>query len=390
MNLAPVRTEVVVVGGGPAGRAIADHCARHGLDTVLVATRPDARWVATYGLWAEQTAALPTGAAWVAATAIRGAGRPLAGRYVTLDNRAVLAAYARGPVRTVAGRVVGAEYGRAGAIVLLGSGRVVHARLVVDATGARRVLCGGPPGGTRAEQTAYGLVLPGEAARPLVPPGEAVLMRWDRRRPGWPTFLYAVPLPGGRVLLEETSLVRRPGLAVAELRRRLTRRLRRAGVPVEAAQGTERVRFAMDLPRVAPAGGAVPFGVAAGMMHPATGYSVGETLAAAPGLAAAIAEALPRGPEAARRAARDQLWPARARAVRRLRAWGGRTLLALPPAQVPAFFDAFFAVPGDLQHAYLCGRDDLAGTAAAMLATAGRLPRPLRARMVLAGLGNCR
>ena len=48
--------------------------------------------------------------------------------------------------------------------------------------------------------------------------------------PGWPTFLYAVPLGGGRVLLEETSLARRPGLPMAALRDRLLTRLARYGI----------------------------------------------------------------------------------------------------------------------------------------------------------------
>ena len=74
-------------------------------------------------------------------------------------------------------------------------------------------------------------------AAPVVAPGEALFMDWSAphggsRAPGdgWPTFLYAVPLGGGRVLLEETSLARRPGLPTAQLRDRLSARLARHGV----------------------------------------------------------------------------------------------------------------------------------------------------------------
>jgi lycopene beta-cyclase len=221
------------------------------------------------------------------------------------------------------------------------------------------------------------MVFPAEVARPVVAAGEAVFMRWDGEDSGCPTFLYAVPLPDDRVLIEETSLARRPGLALNELKRRLLHRLDRAGIPVDAATNTEHVRFAMDMPRPGPHAADISFGVAAGMMHPATGYSVGEALTTAPLLAETIADALPRGRKEARRAARALLWSHRARTVRRLRLWGQRTLLTLPPPQVPEFFATFFSIPGHLQHAYLCERDDLGGTLAAMAAVHRAAPARL-------------
>ncbi len=144
--------------------------------------------------------------------------------------------------------------------------------------------------------------------------------------------------------------------------------------------GVERVRFAVDVPVVGGRRpGVVAFGVAAGMMHPATGYSVGETLATAPAVAAAIAADLHRDPA---RAAHAAIWSPAARTVRRLREWGLRALLALPPDRVPEFFDTFFALPPEPQRAYLSGRDDLRGTAAAMSAVFGAAPWGLRRRLV--------
>ncbi|WP_214407224.1 FAD-dependent oxidoreductase, partial [Pseudonocardia lacus] len=46
--------DVAVVGGGPAGRALAAACGRAGLRTVLVDRAPDAPWRATYGAWAAE------------------------------------------------------------------------------------------------------------------------------------------------------------------------------------------------------------------------------------------------------------------------------------------------------------------------------------------------
>jgi hypothetical protein len=48
-----------------------------------------------------------------------------------------------------------------------------------------------------------------------------------------PTFLYAMPLGGNRVFLEETALVAKPALPFAVLKRRLERRLHAMGVKVK-------------------------------------------------------------------------------------------------------------------------------------------------------------
>ena len=49
-----------------------------------------------------------------------------------------------------------------------------------------------------------------------------------------PSFLYAMPLGGGRVFLEETCLVAKPAVPFAALKRRLHRRLRAMGIQVQA------------------------------------------------------------------------------------------------------------------------------------------------------------
>ncbi|MGN6780467.1 MAG: lycopene cyclase family protein, partial [Marmoricola sp.] len=313
--------DVVVVGAGPAGWSLAHACTVRGLDTVVVAPRPRDVWERTLGLWDDQLDPLPSGAAVVRAARVTAAGRPLRRAYAVLDNASVLSAYAEGGTRTVSDTVTHASAGRHRMTVHLRGGGAVSAGVVVDASGASRVLSGGPRRGVRAEQTAYGLVVPAAAAAPLVPAGGAVFMDWDRTNGGGePTFLYAVPLPRGRVLLEETCLARRPGLGLPLLEARLRGRLATAGVETGASPAVERVRFSLDddVPPARP--GVLAFGVAGGMMHPATGFSVGEVVGTAAAVAAALHDALPRGADAATRAGRATLWTPRARVVRRLRA----------------------------------------------------------------------
>jgi lycopene beta-cyclase len=366
--------DAVIAGGGPAGWALAVACARRGLATALVAPRPDAPWPATYGLWADQAAGLP---AVVAASEVRAAGRTLERGYRVIDNAATLAAWMSCGVEAVRGSVVGVggvdSPVRPDSLVRLDDGRELRARVVVDATGHRRRLSGGSRPGPRVEQTAAGVILPAGAATAFAPEGAAVFMDgWDTAD-GVATFLYVVPLPGGRTLVEETSLAARPGVPVGLLRGRLARRLDRAGIDARDA-AVEHVRFPMDVP-VRGRGPAVPFGAAAGMVHPATGYSVGDALAAAP----AVAEAIAHGPAAARSA----IWSPPARAVHALRVHGRRALLSLPPAGVPEFFDLFFALPAHQQRAFLSGRTDVAGTSAAMAALFAAAPWRLRRRLAI-------
>ena len=46
--------DVLVIGGGPAGSALASACSSRGLDTALLDPAPDRPWKATYGMWSRE------------------------------------------------------------------------------------------------------------------------------------------------------------------------------------------------------------------------------------------------------------------------------------------------------------------------------------------------
>jgi lycopene beta-cyclase len=365
--------DLAVVGLGPAGRALAHRAAAAGLDVVAVDPHPDRGWAPTYAAWCDE---LP---GWLDADAVAAARveRPrvwttreqvLARPYCVLDNDALRAALDLGSARVLAGTAADVEPDR----VILRDGTRLRARQVIDARGAQ-------PARSLAEQTAYGVVVSGEAAVPVLGDGEAWFMDW-RPGNGVPpeepaSFLYAVPLGRDRVLLEETCLVGRPGLPLEELRTRLETRLRARGVPVSAHGERERVRFPVQVPRAA--GAAAGFGARAGIMHPGTGYSVAASLAAVDGVVGAIA--VGGDPTAA-------LWPAAARAVRGLREVGLRALLRLPPPLTAEFFAAFFDLPADRQRAYLSERADPLAVSLAMAAVFRRAPNPVRRTLARAAL----
>ncbi len=351
-----MQTTVAVLGLGPAGRATAHRMAGAGVEVVAVDTAPARRWTPTYAAWADDVPGwLPVSVrrtetvgahAWA-----RGPHR-LPRAYVVLDTPGLQDALTLDGVTVLDGAVVDAD----DHLVTLDDGRRLWADLVLDARGTR-------PQPTVAQQTAVGVVVSTRQAAPL---GGTWFMDWRRDNGAGPddlpSFLYAVPLDDEHVLLEETCLVGRPALGLDVLRRRLDHRLAARGVVLTGAEPVERVRFSVEPAPDAQAGaGPLRIGARGGLMHPATGYSVAVSLAAADLLVAAVLDG---------RSAQRALWSAPARETQRLRAIGLTTLLRLPPSGVEEFFATFFALPAALQRAYLSERDRPLRTMAAMASMA--------------------
>ncbi len=347
--------DVIVCGLGPAGRALAHRCLAHGLSVTAIDPFPDRYWTATYGAWEDE---LP---GWLDPAAVAVAvDRPTAWgsdshrierRYTVLDTMRLHDCLGVDGARVIADRVIGIDRGS----VRLRSGAQVRGARIIDARGIGR-------SPALAEQTAYGVIVAADRS-------ETLFMDWrpdnGAHPDAPPSFLYAVPLGGDAMLLEETCLAGRPALDGAVLQDRLEHRLRSRGIELSGSEPVERVRFPVQGGRP----GRSRFGAAGGFTHPATGYSVAAALAAADTVAAGASA-----------------WPVTARAVRALRIAGLRALLDLPPVDIRLFFDAFFALPPELQHAYLSGRTDLRGTVDAMRTLFAGLPPRLRRRIAAATL----
>ncbi|MCI1257395.1 MAG: lycopene cyclase family protein [Corynebacterium provencense] len=269
----------------------------------------------------------------------------------------------------------------------LGVDAVIDCRGVVDRPGAVR-------------QVAYGLFLPEDAAaRAGLTVGE--FMDWrpspaacsgtsgtaasgpadqagqPEMRPGRqgtgnssphtgtdPSFLY-VQDTGTSVLAQETVLATRTPsrTLLPELRVRLLSRL---GDAAAQATGTETVHFPTDRRRrpwyLGPDDrGTVTFGAAGGLTHPATGYSVAASAAAADLVLDSIVEGAPVGRMLS------------ASLAHRLRLLGAELIVRADGPTLRRFFDAFFSLPPSLQRGYLTGQG--AGAVAAAMVALGCRPR---------------
>jgi lycopene beta-cyclase len=350
---------VAVVGDGPAGSALAQALLQRGVDVILVGR--DEPWTATYGTWAddvERAAVLGGTDIWrhrLSSIAVRFTHRRIIDRaYGVVDNsrlRTVLRA--------------GVEHRRASPTL----SDIPGARLTIDATGWPSTLAAVSTHPTAhrsgpevAWQTAYGVVLMeppvGALGTPMMmdfsdPPG-------DRDDLDVPTFAYALPVEGGW-LVEETVLAAAPAVDPIRLAGRLARRLALSADELgRLALRVEQVRIPMGVGarRPDPGSTVIPYGAAAGMIHPATGYSIAASISAAAPAAGTIAEALAtHRSENSLRADHHRLarivWSDDDLRTRVLHEYGLDVLQRMDTDGVRSFFDTFFDSDPDLWASFL-------------------------------------
>src|SRR5690606_10860349 len=96
-------------------------------------------------------------------------------------------------------------------------------------------------------------------------------------------------------------------------------------------------------------------GAAGGLIHPASGYSLGRALRLAPAVADAIASGLATSPREAARQAYLTIWPDAALRAWELYTFGMEVMASLDRPRLARFLDAFFALPSDEWHGCLRG-----------------------------------
>ncbi|MBA3287741.1 MAG: lycopene cyclase family protein [Acidimicrobiia bacterium] len=370
--------DVVIVGDGPAGLALAAAASALGLSTVVVGE--DRPWGATYGAWRDDVPDVPDAcfASIVPSVVVHGHRRHALDRpYGVVDNAALRAHLGDG-LRRERATADGVQHFRWGSRVLT-TGHSIDARHVVDASGSSPALLRHRPGDARRPvpgQSAWGTVV---ATMPSRFDDDSVTLM-DLRPPlgetSPPTFGYVVPTARGW-LVEETVLVARPIVDPATLRPRLAARL-----GTDVADGPDEV-VVIPMDRRLPwrRDPIIGFGAAAGFVHPATGFSVAAALRAAPRVATALADATAAGrPDA--RSVWDAVWPRPLRSTRRLHNHGQRVLLALDTTELARFFDAFFELPVERWRSYLRIDSPPGEVSRTMLALARRLPWSMRRHLL--------
>lgn len=352
--------DALIAGAGPAGLSLAAALVRRGARVTVVDPAPDAAWPNVYGAWLDElqgtAAAQAVGRQWdralVAPTAAH--AQMVTRPYAQLDRAALKGALVRelpaGAV--VSGRVAGVSHTAEGSRVALDDGRALHTRLVFDATGHAPALAAPGSGAPVGYQVALGLdlVAPDHGLDP-----DCVVFQdlGSSEDASPPSFLYAMPKGPDRVFVEETVLITDSALAPDALRGRLERRLERMGVRWTQVLHVERCRFPMGAPLPSRHQRVVGVGAAAGLVHPASGYSVARSLRLADRIADRVVGTLTESPATRARAAWDVIWTPDALRAHALHRYGARVLVGLDLEGLRTFLTAFFDLPEPLWSSYL-------------------------------------
>lgn len=373
--------DLAVVGGGPAGLAVAQQVSEAGLSVCTIDPFPNLIWPNNYGVWVDEFEAMDlldcldttwSGAVvYIDENTTKDLSRPY-GRVnrKQLKSKMLGKCIANG-VKFQQAKVLNVVHEESKSLLLCSDGTTVKATLVLDATGFSRCLVQYDKPYNPGYQVAYGILA--EVEDHPFDLDKMVFMDWrdshlhnnvelKGRNSRIPTFLYAMPFSSTRIFLEETSLVARPGVAIKDIQERMVARLKHLGITVKSIEEDEHCVIPMGGPLPVLPQRVVGIGGTAGMVHPSTGYMVARTLAAAPIVANAIVRSLDSSNK--RRLSGDalsaevwkDLWPIERRRQREFFCFGMDILLKLDLEATRRFFDAFFDLEPRYWHGFLSSR----------------------------------
>ncbi|XAR69613.1 Lycopene beta-cyclase [Bertholletia excelsa] len=371
--------DLAVVGGGPAGLAVAQQVSESGLSVCSIDPSPQLIWPNNYGVWVDEFEAMDLldclDTTWSGAVVFindkstKDLHRPY-GRVnrKQLKSKMMQKCILNG-VKFHQAKVIKVIHEEFKSLLICNDGITVQAAVVLDATGFSRCLVQYDKPYNPGYQVAYGILAEVESHPFDV--DKMVFMDWrdshlnnnielKERNNRVPTFLYAMPFSSDRIFLEETSLVARPRVPMKDIQERMVARLRHLGIKVKSIEEDEHCVIPMGGPLPVLPQRVVGIGGTAGMVHPSTGYMVARTLAAAPIVANSIVQYLGSqrsliGNDLSSEVWRD-LWPIERRRQREFFCFGMDILLKLDLQGTRRFFDAFFDLEPHYWHGFLSSR----------------------------------
>ncbi|KAI3848714.1 hypothetical protein MKX03_025088 [Papaver bracteatum] len=374
-----VTFDLVVVGCGPAGLAVAQQVSEAGLSVCSIDPFPKLVWPNNYGVWVDEFEAMDLldclDTTWSGAVVYiddnseKSLDRPY-GRV----NRKQLKSKMMGKcvsngVKFHQAKVIKVIHEETKSLLICNDGVTVQATVVLDATGFSRSLVQYDKPYNPGYQVAYGILA--EVEEHPFDVDKMLFMDWrdthlnsnqqlKEKNSKIPTFLYAMPFSANKIFLEETSLVARPGLMIDDIKERMVLRLKHLGIKVTSIEEDERCVIPMGGPLPVLPQRVVGIGGTAGMVHPSTGYMVARTLAAAPIVAKAIIKFLESeqgfsGNDLSAGVWKD-LWPIERRRQREFFCFGMDVLLKLDLPGTRRFFSAFFDLEPRYWHGFLSSR----------------------------------
>jgi lycopene epsilon-cyclase len=373
--------DVLVLGAGPAGMAIASALGKEKLEVdVLSPNGPDEPWPNTYGIWGKEVDQLGLQDLleyrWKNTVSFFGHGSLEEHHYENkatehfldygLFDKKKLHSYwlnecNKSHIKWHEGFAEKIHFQKNKSIVSTSDGKTYSARLVVDATGYDPVFLKLKSCGPLAVQTCYGIV--GSFSKPPLKKGQFVLMDYrndhlnEEQKKEPPTFLYAMDMGNGKYFLEETSLGLVNPLTMEDLKKRLEKRLSYRNISITSMQHEELGLFLpMNMPIPNFKQQILGYGGAASMVHPASGYLIGNVLRRAPLVAKAISTAMNDKKLSTYDIARkgwESLWPKELIRKKSIYQFGLEKLMRFDEKLLREFFGSFFKLPKTQWYGFL-------------------------------------
>nr|AAM45382.1 epsilon cyclase [Tagetes erecta] len=374
--------DLVVIGCGPAGLALAGESAKLGLNVALIG--PDLPFTNNYGVWEDEFIGLGLEGCiehvWRDTVVYLDDNDPiLIGRAygrVSRDllHEELLTRCMESGVSYLSSKVERITEAPNGLSLIECEGNItIPCRLATVASGAASgKLLQYELGGPRVcVQTAYGYEVEVES----IPYDPSLMVFMDYRdytkhksqslEAQYPTFLYVMPMSPTKVFFEETCLASKEAMPFELLKTKLMSRLKTMGIRITKTYEEYLVACQyLEEWSYIPVGGSLPnteqknlaFGAAASMVHPATGYSVVRSLSEAPNYAAVIAKILGKGNSKQMldlgryttnisKQAWETLWPLERKRQRAFFLFGLALIVQMDIEGTRTFFRTFFRLP---------------------------------------------
>nr|AUG32738.1 lycopene cyclase [Paulinella longichromatophora] len=360
MNLT---TDVLIIGAGPAALAISSELCKRGVKIQGLATSsPKTPWKNTYGIWGLEVDKFNISSL----LSHRWSNSNSYFSTIPIEHKAdyglfdkdLLQAHWLSSIDNATmpwyqGEAVFLKHFKNYSSVTTKEGLTLTARLIIEATGHQSRFINRPISKNIAYQTAYGIV--GRFSKAPINPGQFILMDYhstgykaDQVKNKQPTFLYAMDLGKGIYFIEETSLASSIPVSYDTLQNKLRRRLIERNISVLDIYHEEFCSFPMNLPLPDTTQQVVGFGAAASMVHPASGYTIGNIIRSAPLLAESISDNLIKSDLPSAQLAHEAwtvLWSKDSLMCHQIFQFGLEKLMRFSEPQLLHFFDSFFSLP---------------------------------------------
>ena len=359
-------SKIVIIGSGPAGLLISRYCSEMGLNTTLISPDIYVPWKSNFCFWVDEIEEVHYNKyflkTWKKGLVFSNDGKStvLDRTYALLDTRRLqsdlLRRCKKSGVHFIQDRINDVTHNTKSSI-LKGHNNRYECSIVIDATGNSGSFIKGRKPSSPAYQLAYG-----QHIRCSL---QDIQHHWDlctdsfvfmdfrnkKFQQNIPTFLYVLPIAKDQIFIEETILTTKKQINQNALQLSLAEKRKELGLfGVVVQEEFCKIKMGSMVPNLNQR--VLGFGVAAGLVHPVTGYQISRSINLAPKIASCIAENI-HDPQKAVNNAWKIMWPRDIQRMWSLYNIGHEVMCDFNHEQMQQFFSSFFSLEHQSLHKFI-------------------------------------